>query len=98
MHENEALINAIGEYTIGAFPSSTFRAISATLHADTGEVIFNMDLRNNTRSARHHVIKTIMTDVYPMFRPDNVAFTYVFSEHEGADATAVETVPELAVV
>lgn len=98
MRENETLINTIGDYVVNAFSKSTFRAISATLNADTGEVVLDMDLRNNSRAARHRVIDTVMTDVYPMFRPDKVTFTFMFTDHEGADAMNVDTVPELAVV
>lgn len=98
MQENQNLITAIGEYTFKAFPQSTFNAISATLNADTGEVVFDMDLRHNTRAKRHRVIDTVMSEVYPIFRADNVAFTYLFSEHEGSSAMSDQVVPELAVV
>lgn len=98
MHENQALITAIGESAFDAFPKSTFNAISATLNADTGEVIFDMDLRSNTRTMRHRVIDTLLSNVYPIFRPDQVAFTFVFSEHDDADEASAKVVPELAVV
>lgn len=98
MHENEALITAIGESAFDALPKSTFNAISATLSSDTGEVVFDMDLRNNTREMRHRVISTLRRSVYPIFRADKVAFTYIFSEREGADALSGVVVPELAVV
>lgn len=98
MDENQALITAIGQSVFEAFPGSTFNAISATLNADTGEVIFTMDLRSNTRSMRHRVIDTLLDSVHPLFRADDVTFTFVFAEHEHSDSSNSEVVPELAVV
>ena len=98
MDENRALITAIGESAVEAFPRSTFDAISATLNADTGEVIFAMTLRSNTPSMRHHVIDTLQDSVHPLFRADDVTFTFVFTDHENSDSSNSEVVPELAVV
>lgn len=56
-----------------------------------------MDLRVNTRTTRHAVIEQISDDVLPLFRPDDVAFTFLFSEHAGERAAAAARTHQFAV-
>lgn len=91
------LIDSIGAMVEHAFGRSTFRDLSASINQDTHEVVFDMDLVNNSRGSQHDVIRTMMDSVYPIFESDEVSFTFIFSEHEEARARA-EAQFELAVV
>lgn len=93
----QTLINAIGEYTIGMFNRSTFRHLSATLDESTGEVVFDAELVRNTRRERHEFIDTVLNHVRPVFAPEDVSFTFTFSE--GASSlVGSESRPAVAVV
>lgn len=96
-NDAQNLIDSIGTMVEHAFGHSTFRDLTASINQDTHEVVFDIDLRNDSRSAQHDVIRTMMSSVYPMFEKDDVSFTFIFSEHEEARALA-EAQFELAVV
>lgn len=95
--DHQSLIAAIGESVLRAFPGGTFRSICATLDSDSGAVELDMDLRVNTRTTRHAVIEQISDNVLPLFRPDDVAFTFLFSEHAGERAAAGARTHQFAV-
>ncbi|GAB2539517.1 hypothetical protein [Brachybacterium huguangmaarense] len=91
------LIDSIGTMVEYAFDRSAFRDLAASINRDTYEVVFDIDLVNNSRGSQHDVIRTMMDTVYPIFEKDDVSFTFIFSEHEEARARA-EAQFELAVV
>lgn len=96
-NDAQNLIDSIGTMVEHAFGRSTFRDLSASINRDTHEVVFDMDLVNDSRKSQHDVIRTMMDNVYPIFEKDDVSFTFIFSEHEEAHARAAAQF-ELAVV
>lgn len=96
-NEAQNLIDSIGTMVEHAFGRSTFRDLSASINQDTHEVVFDMDLVNDSRKSQHDVIRTMMSNVFPIFENDDVSFTFIFSEHGEARARA-EAQFELAVV
>lgn len=87
-NDAQNLIDAIGTMVEHAFGRSTFRDLSASINQDTYEVVFDMDLVNDSRKSQHDVIRKMMSNVYPMFEKDDVSFTFIFSEHDEARARA----------
>lgn len=85
--DDQVLVTAIGEYTLSSVGDRYFRSLSLILNPESGEVRFDMDLRNPSRENRHKVIAEIMDRVYPMFVPDDVSFTFIFSEHAASRAS-----------